>query len=321
MPDDDWWPTAARKQSTAQLLALSDGPSRVQRDDVDSASNVAELMWKAFEPYHAVVYFSPAALEAIAAPGLRGFWRGYFATRAAPLGTAPAETVAAVFFNFHPDMVRKAIPHVWDLVTPAQAWGARVEGADRALRSALGDWVGSPDVRNAAAAARRATDRCDLVGRALFAAHVDLAWPAEPHLALWHAATLLREHRGDGHVAALVAAGFDGCETHVMADAAATVVRSQTQKNRGWSDDEWAAAAARLAERGLIEAGGSLTPRGRSVWTEVAVATNRAASGPWSVADVSADGLYDTWRQLSNALYDGAVVPLPNPIGVTRAAT
>ncbi|MBA2282002.1 MAG: hypothetical protein H0W25_12345 [Acidimicrobiia bacterium] len=218
-------------------------------------------------------------------------------------------------------MVAKAIPHVWDLVTPEAAWQARVEGADRALRDALGDTTSSADIWHAAVAARRTVDACNVDGRALFAAHVHLDWPAEPHLALWHASTLLREHRGDGHVAALVAADIDGCGTHVMADAAGAVARKQTQKNRGWSDDDWTAAANRLADLELLTPDGTLTAQGRDLWADVAARTNHAASRPWDVlADRDRDALVDTWRRLSNTIYDAGVVPLPNPIGVTRLA-
>ncbi|MDQ3951515.1 MAG: hypothetical protein M3279_00930, partial [Actinomycetota bacterium] len=231
---------------------------------------LARRLWRLFETYHAVVYFAPEKKAAYAAAGLKGGWMGYFAGRAAPLGPAPAELVTALFYNFHPRMVRRALPDAWSFSTPERVLAARLEIVDAALRRLLDDAVAGAAVEDAAAACLDAASRCDVAGRPLFAANAALDPPDEPHLRLWHAATMLREHRGDGHVAALTAAGLDGCEAHLTLVATGDVPASELQPNRGWSDEEWADARARLVERGILAADGSATERGARLrqWVE-----------------------------------------------------
>jgi hypothetical protein len=275
-------------------------------------------LWAAGEPIHAVTYFAPASHAAWAAAGLRGFWRGYFATRTAPLGVVPAEVVTAVVYNFSPAMVARAIPEVWTMVTPADAWSARLSGVNRGLRDALGDEVVAT-AAGPAELARAALEGCDPGGRALFAAHLDLPWPDEPHLALWQALTLLREYRGDGHNLALLAAGVDGCAAHVLAAATGGSPRSLTQPNRGWSDEDWDARVADLAARGLVTPGGEATDAGRALRAEVEDATDRAAAGPWlALGDRRAEDLEAALVPLARRLVDTGPVPVPNPMGAPR---
>ena len=174
---------------------------------------IARRTFRTLEPVHGMIYFAPEAAERYAALGLRGR-SGYFASRAAPMGAVPAEVVIATFFNFWPELVRGAIPAAWEIVTPAQVLDARLAAADAALRRALGDEVASDGVVEAAGLARRAAEvACENPeGRPLFAGHVALPWPDDPHLVLWHAQTLLREYRGDGHIAALVGEGFNALD-------------------------------------------------------------------------------------------------------------
>ncbi len=278
----------------------------------------ARALWAAGEPVHAVTYFSPASHAAWAAAGLRGFWRGYFATRTSPLGEVPAGTVTAVLYNFAPAMVGRAIPEVWTLTTPAGAWDARLAGVDRALRDALGDEVVAA-AAEPAALARAALDGCDPAGRALFAAHLSMPSPDEAHLALWQALTLLREHRGDGHNAALLAAGVDGCAAHVLAAATGTTPRSATQPHRGWSDDEWADATEALRARGALDGDGRATPAGHDLKAAVEDATDRAAAGPWrALGDDRAAALHAALVPLARRIVDAEVVPVPNPMGAPR---
>jgi hypothetical protein len=172
---------------------------------MDDAARVARRMWTLFEPVHVVSYFSPEARAAFVDAGLRGFWRGYFAGRAAPLGRAGAAPVTASFFTFAPPMVARALPGVWDLITPEDALAVRSAGAVAALRRLLGELAG---IGAAADLLVRAADGLDCSGRVLAAANAALpvTGGGEPLARLWQAATLLREHRGDGHFAALVAA-------------------------------------------------------------------------------------------------------------------
>ncbi len=174
-------------------------------------------MWRAVEPVHAVTYFAPESQAACEALGTRGFWMSYFALRAAALGAASAELVTALFYNFHPGLVRRAVPAVWSLASPERFREIRTETVDAALRRLLGsEVIGTSEMAEAAEIAREAALAAPTAGRALAAANTALEWPEAPHLVLWHAQTVLREHRGDGHVAALLTAGLDPVETLVL---------------------------------------------------------------------------------------------------------
>ena len=278
---------------------------------------VARRMWTVLEPYHAMIYFAPEAREAYTAAGLKGFWMGYFASRAAPLGAASAQLVAATFFNFHERMVARAIPDAWRFATPERVVEARLDAADRALPRLLGDEVATSELAEAAALAREAAERCDLAGRPLHAANRALAWPSEPHLALWHATTLLRELRGDGHVAVLTAAGLDGCEAHVTLVAGGSVPREALQPNRGWTDEEWSAAEARLVERGWLDDAGALTETGRAGRAAIEEQTDRLALPPWqSLGEGASTRLYELARPLSVRIVEQGGIPIPNAMGV-----
>ena len=182
---------------------------------VDRVVRAREL-WRLLEPIHAVTYFSPEPLARLRAAGYRGFWMGYFAGRAAPLGTARAELVHALFYNFALDHVARALPDAWQFAPPESAIRAREEGSVAALRRHLGPAVNSSFIARAAELAANSARQAPLEGRPLFAANRALPEPDEPLALLWHAATLLREHRGDGHVAVLTAAGIGGREAHVL---------------------------------------------------------------------------------------------------------
>jgi len=266
---------------------------------------LARKMWRTLEPYHGLVYFTPHATRAYADLGIVGR-AGYFASRAAPMGPVAAGVVVATFYNFDPGLVRAAIPAAWEAAAPGAVTAARLAAVDRALREALGDdAVASPEVVEAAGLARTAADGCTPEGRPLYAAHAELAWPDEPHLALWHAVTLLREFRGDGHVAALVTEGLDGCEALVThaADGDAAVTAGNLQSSRGWSDAAWAAAVARLRDRGLQDASGAFTPAGVEQRARVEAATDEHAMAPWRrLGEVEADRLRALVRPLSKAI-------------------
>lgn len=244
----------------------------------DQATRDAHLMWTRFEPLHTVTYFASQAHTAFTEAGLRGFWRGYFAGRAAPLGPVGAAPVVASFFVFTPSMVERALPDVWTRITPEGALRARQDGAVAALRTVLG--TDSPDGLAEIVTDLEAAVAClDPAGRVLGAANAALPTPDHPLARLWQAATTLREHRGDGHIATLVAAGVDGCEALAWRDARDG--GTGEREHRGWTDEQWAAARARLADRGWLAADGSLTEVGREERAAVERATDRAAAAPW----------------------------------------
>lgn len=278
---------------------------------------LARRLWKSIEAYHAVVYFAPEKKSAYDEAGLKGGWMGYFAGRAAPLGAASADLVTAIFYNFHPAMVRRAIPDAWSFSTPQRVLDARLTLVDASLRRLLGSAAAGPALADAAEACLRAAEACDPGGRPLFAANAALPVPDEPHLRLWHAATMLREHRGDGHVAALVCAGLDGCEAHLTLTATGGARRGELQPYRGWSDEEWDAAAERLRRRGLLYEDGAATPAGRELRTWVEDRTDELALRPWVEAgSETAERALELLEEPVRLVLDGGGVPFPNPMGL-----
>jgi hypothetical protein len=298
-------------------------------------------MWTLFEPIHAVTYFAPEGRSAFEQAGLRGFWRGYFAGRAAPLaplGPRGAAVVGASFFNFAPAFVGRAIPGIWELISPEEALRIRVAGAAEALGRLLAGR--EAEVAAAADLLWRAVGELDCAGRVLAAANVALGVPGEElgvpegssaAARLWQAATIFREHRGDGHWAALAAADVDGCEAVVLR-CGLDLPRSVMQPIRGWTDEQWEAARARLADRGWlkadgtadgsadVDAGGELTRAGREAHDAVEAATDRAASRPWARVGAEAAGeLAALLTPLARAC--GEIVPYPSPVGVPAPGT
>ena len=301
---------------------------------MNNAAAVARQMWTLFEPVHVVSYFTPEARAAFEEAGLHGFWRGYFAGRAAPMGQAGAPPVVAAFFVFAPTMVERAIPGVWDLVTQAEALAARQTGAVAAVRRLLG--LKSGDIVPAAVSAvsdelAAAAGNLDGAGRALAACNIALPVPDEPVARLWHAATLLREHRGDGHVAALVAADLDGAEALALragldrisgggsGHVAAGWKREQMQPVRGWTDAQWDAADERLTARGLLGGDRAATPAGVALHREIEHSTDQAAARPWtSLGQDRVAALVRLLQPIARAC--AAAMPFPNPVGVPAPA-
>ncbi|MGK2949205.1 MAG: SCO6745 family protein [Acidimicrobiales bacterium] len=263
---------------------------------------MARKMWRTLEPYHGLIYFAPEATAAYEALGVAGF-NGYFASRAAPMGAVPAEVVMATFFNFNPAVVRQAIPSAWDATTPERLLEARLAAADAALRRATGSPLDGPEVARAAELARLASEGCTAAGRPLYAAHASLPWPDPPHLALWHAISLLREFRGDGHIACLVEGGLDGVDALVLHAASGEVPRAALQSSRSWADDDWDASVASLQARGLVAADGTFTGAGSSLRRHIEDRTDALALAPWAhLGEEGCDELRSLVRPLSKAI-------------------
>lgn len=273
-------------------------------------------MWTLFEPVHAVTYFAPDALETFTGAGLRGFWRGYFAGRSAPLGAVGPQVVTAIYFNFSPAFVARALPSVWELIPPQDALKVRLDGAVTALSRLLAGHEAA--VAGAADLLWAAAEDLDCSGRALAAANTAVPVPDDDLGKLWHAATLLREHRGDGHFAALTAAGLDGCEAVVLRGAD-DLGRELLQPIRGWTDDEWQAAADRLAGRGWLGPDGTLTNVARDARTAIEEATDRAAARPW--ARLGSERTEELARLLTPlARICAGILPFRSPVGVPEPA-
>lgn len=286
-----------------------------------STANTARRLWPAYETVHATVYFAPEPAEAYRSVGLKGGWMGYFASRGAALGAAPAGVVTAVFFNFAPAMVARAIPDAWGYAPPEQVLAARLAGVDAALRRLVPGIADDPAVVEAASLARFAAESAPVAGRPLYGGLRNLGWPEAPHLALWHATTLLREHRGDGHVVALTAGGLDGCEAHVTLAATGGPPRSVLQENRKWSDEDWAAAEERLRQRGWLTAAGVATEAGIAGRAAIEAATDALAVAPWeALGTAGTERLFDLLAPLARAIAGAGGVPTPNPVGVPEVS-
>jgi hypothetical protein len=245
---------------------------------------IARKMHRTLEVYHGMIYFAPEARAEYAAIGLSDddFFKGYFASRSAAMGRVPAEVVIATFYNFHPDLVRSAVPSCWE-VAPPDAWvAARLRGADAALRRMIGDVLDTPEIDEAASLARVAAEACPPAGRPLFAGHASLEWPDAPHLRLWQAITQLREYRGDGHVTQLVAHEVSPCEAQLLHDATGDIPDGVLQSSRSWPDVQWREALDRLRARGLMTDEG-FTDEGRRLHDEIEARTDELAMTPWRV--------------------------------------
>ena len=269
--------------------------------------------WQTIEPLHGFIYFAPEAAQRYEALGLSA-GAGYFASRSAAFGPASAETVIATFFNFNPAFVRQSMAGVWDKVTPEQVLAARLEAAEVTLRRGLGDLIGTDAVAEAAALARKAAEAaCErLEGRPLFAAHTTLPWPTEPHLELFHAQTLLREFRGDGHVAALVTGELNGVEALVMHAATGYLPAKALRNTRQWSEEQWAAAVAGLQERKLVEPGEelALTEEGRAHRQRIEDLTDRLAEPAYAaLGEDGVDRLVEVGKPLADAAIEAGLLP------------
>ncbi|MCK8678050.1 SCO6745 family protein [Streptomyces lichenis] len=237
----------------------------------------------AVNPLHSTLYFSPDLHRELAAEGVTDSSAAYFATRSAPLGRVAAGTVTATFYNFSHELVARHLPAVWDTVSPEAVLAARLRAVDATLRRLLGEEaIASEEMAEAAGLALRAAEACTRHARPLYSAQADLPVPVEPHLAYWHGATLLREHRGDGHLAALLLAGLDPLEALVSHTATG---RGMTPRfalaTRGWRRTDWDAAVERLRGRGVLDADGELTEAGAALRAEVEEHTDRMDAAPY----------------------------------------
>ncbi|MFG1793642.1 MarR family transcriptional regulator [Nocardia sp. NPDC049149] len=239
-------------------------------------------MFELVEPI-ATVTFSEVVNEAFLSLGMRNYWDGYFAGRAAPLGLAPAEVVHAVFYNFADGEVARHIPWVWGKVTPQEALAVRERASAVALRQQIGEVAESPGLVRVADLATRAAMSAPTEGRALYAGLKALDVPEDPVAKLWHAATLLREYRGDGHNAALVAHGIGGTEAHVLMALALGMQAETFGRIHHLPKAQLAAVVDGLRERGLVDAAGEFTDAGRETKQRIEALTDELAAPAYDV--------------------------------------
>ncbi|MEV4426483.1 SCO6745 family protein [Streptomyces sp. R-07] len=278
-------------------------------------------MWHLLEPLHAVLYYAPEAFDEADALGYETAdrWPSYFAWRAAALGPAGPARVASAFYSFSSEKVARHVPAAWKVADPSDVLAARLRAVDRTYRTLLGEeTLDGPALAEAAGLARRAAESAGLEGRPLAAAHAELPWPDAPHLVLWQAATILREHRGDGHIAALIAAGLDPAES-LVSFAAVGAAPEPVFESRGWSEGDWAAARDRLTARGLLGPDGAATEEGRALRAEVERRTDELAAGPWEALGPEAtarlsDLLGGPWLTVVGS----GLLPSENTLGIGK---
>jgi hypothetical protein len=276
---------------------------------------LARRIWARYEPVHDVVYFSPYARAAASALGLKGYWMGYFAFRAAPLGPIGPAAVTAAFYGFAARRVERALPDAWRYTSPEQALAARAESAGRALREALG-----PAVNVAAADLLwEASRAADVAGRPLAAANQALPRPDDPVIRLWQATTVLREHRGDGHNAVLVAHGIGPVAAHLLKVAADESDEDMLKLGRGFTDEEWQAGRETLIRRGWLDDDGRLTADGAAEHRAVEEQTDRIAAGPWeALGPERAEQTLRALEPVRAAVAGTGLIPTPGAVGVVE---
>jgi hypothetical protein len=285
---------------------------------MEPTATLARRFWEAIEPLLAIAYFAPEPAEAGRKIGLRGFWMSYFASRVAPLGPLPAKAVAAVAYGFAPAMVERAIPDAWKFADNAAVVVARIVGAAGALRHRLD----RPEISSLGELSWllwEAIAGCRFEGLPLAAAWSQVPRPEDPVVSAWLAATVLREHRGDGHILAAVGAVLHGLDATVTFVATGAVTREITQPARGWSDDDWQQSSRRLQARGLLGRDGRLTMTGGALRRDVEDLTDRLAAAPVErLGETGVKRAIDLAAPVSRCLIDNGVVPVPNPIGAPR---
>jgi hypothetical protein len=241
---------------------------------------------------------------------------GYFAARSAPFGMVPAEVVTAAFYNFTPERVAKALPAAWEIASPSDALRVREDSAVAALRRY---GVTDEDAGVAAELAEKAARSATLDGRPLFAANVALDWPDEPVARLWHAATLLREQRGDGHVAVLSALGISGRESNVLHAAAGRVPREMIMRSRDYDEELWDHYREQLGRRGLLDGDGALTDAGRDLKRHIEETTDQLALPALDILDDDeVERLFRALTPITRKVVDAGDVPAATPMGLGR---
>jgi hypothetical protein len=275
-------------------------------------SSLARRAHDATTVLHSMIYFAPEAEQQLTGVGLDAGRMCYFASRSAPMGAVGAGVVAAAFYNFNPESVARYIPRAWQLASPAAVIGARFTAADAALTRLLGpEVIVSAEMATMAGLVREAAGACTVEGRPLYAGHADLDWPKAPHLVMWHGLSLLREHRGDGHIAALVATGLSGIEaqiTHIATGHGFSAAFGRA--SRGWSQEQWDDAVSGLVARGLLESEGTLTPAGQEQRAQIEQQTDQMAARPWQhLGDQGTEEAIRIGRAMTKAALSAGALP------------
>jgi helix-turn-helix protein len=279
---------------------------------LNAVMHTARRLWATLEPLHGVFYFTPEVRAAGKAIGLRGYWDTYFAFRAAPLGPVTASSVVAMFAVFEPSMVARSLPSAWSRASVEAILAARSEVAAEVLRG-----IGVSSSACAEAVALLSPTALSATARPLGAANAALPLPEDPVAALWQIATTVREHRGDGHMAALLTNGLSGLEATLLQLPTTGFGSEQMRQVRGWSEEDWSAARSALVARGLMSSD-ALTDEGRALMSAVEDLTD-SLSWHGGLSSVPVDDVIEVLAPAVAAVWDSGLLPAANPIGVARA--
>jgi hypothetical protein len=244
-------------------------------------NSMARRMFELVEPIGLIPYVADEPNETMFALGFTNYWDTYFAGRAAPLGLATAEVVDALFYNFAPGEVARHVPKVWSTTTPEAALAARLDGCTQALRKILADHIDTPTFARATELLLKAATSAPSEGRPMYASLLATAIPDDVVARLFYAAALLREHRGDGHIVALMAEGIGGLEAHVLYALGTNMPAEKFGRVWHLPAAQLAAVIDVMRDRGLIGDDDWLTQHGRAVRQRVEALTDDLAAKPY----------------------------------------
>ena len=283
-------------------------------------TQIARAMFQVYEPIVLTGSGAPELQTICKQLGLSEHRMSYYAVRAAALGPVAAEVVSATFYHHTLEMVSPAIPLAWSIASPERIVAARFEAVDQALQRLLAHQIESNEIVEAVELVREAMIGCSMAGRALFAAHSALPWPSEPHVALWHGLNLLREHRGEGHTIAVMAARLPPNQAAPM--LIATTGEARDGRSWRWPDDLWNQAVTALQERGWLNDAGTLTDEGLAVRTRIEDETDSLALGPWlQLGKERTHRLWTLLRDLLQVILDrNGLARLRTPLGLSWPA-
>ncbi len=289
------------------------GSLAARRPDPDDHAAVSRWMLGGLGVLHSPVYRSRELRARLEALGITDRMAGYFAQRSAPLalpgGGPSARLVTATFYGFSPQGVALHVPAVWDRAEPAAVLAATLEAMRELLGRLLadhGDQVS--ELRDLLAPV---ADQQEIVGRPLAAAWSDVARTGDAVVDLWLAATVIRESRGDGHVALLVAEGIGPLESHLISTGDRPEVREALIGMRGWTAQEIDAAVVGLQEQELLDGTGRRTDACRALRLRIEQRTDERSAGAWADAGPEAVARISTLllEVLPPVLASGTLLP------------
>jgi hypothetical protein len=250
---------------------------------------------------HRLVYFVPEAAEEYGALGVTGAG-GYFGSRSAPMGAVPDEVIIATFYNFSPLAVTSAMPGVWEAASPESLQAARFRVVSRALER-VGVDLSDEQIAEARALIDPVVADLVLAGKPLAAANAAIALPQDPLVALWQQLTVVREWRGDVHIALLVTNELGPCECLVLQVGTGRFPLRIAQVTRRWNETEWEAAVENLRGRGWMTADGTMTNEGIDARNAIEADTDRLCTSIWQpIGDSGAARLNELMMPIHTAI-------------------